>query len=424
MATNKNAIHGGRGARQKESDPGYFQTIFSRLLDIASDPDLGAVPLATYVVLAGGVDSAQGDSRASTHWVESVRRRTGMSAPEISLAIEALVKKGFVELPRDNTLDPAETGENFFKVKCRVDPGAVGKMSAMSQRFLAPPETKGRNKVGRKASLASLWKSIETKWWCGCHQAMLDALVVFFGLHEHQDFFQYAGVDPRIVCARFVRWAPGRLGGVQLESNLVDQAGWSLVNAVPNKKMEPPCVQFLDRTLGRIPSWDGAPTLVDRFHLAIWNLKNVGLLYRIHVLWNGDPTRHASGLTPKPHYTLYVHESWDPTMEQSLQADIHGTAAVTGTVTGSEILVDSRGKQSRPAGMDVYSYILPTAQLKDAVLLTQFRARWWATNKVTHDQFDGDHERLLQWRGRLKSVEKDFDPADVSGEGKYAYDEM
>lgn len=253
---------------------------------------------------------------------------------------------------------------------------------------------------------------------------MLDALVVFFGLHEHQDFFQYAGVDPRIVHAQFRPIDPQRHDGMRPESAIGDQSGWKLVNLVPHPRMESPCAQFIEETLGCIPSWEGAPSLVERFKLAIQNLKKVGLLYRIHVLWNGDPTRQTGSLTSKPHYTLYVHDSWDTTLEQSLQADIRDTAAATGTVTGSEILVDIRGKRARAAGMDVFSYVLPESEIKDAVLLTQFRARWWATDKANLDLLDGDHGRLLKWRTRLKSVEQDCARAELAGEEKYAFDEM
>ena len=424
MSKSKKTVIGKASANKNGGDPGFFQTSFDRLLEIANDPELGVFPLATYLVLAGGVNSFEDESRSSTHWVESVRNRSRLSAPEILEALGVLVQKGYIELPKADPTESTTSVPRMFKVKCRVDPHAPGALSDMSQRFLAAMVISGDARIIQPASLAHLFQEIKTIPSMSWKNALLDALIVFFALHQHQDFDRYAGVDPRLVHTRFGAPPPGHLDGVASESAVGAVVDWTLVNAVPNRKMETPRTEFLESTLGGIPHWEDSPPLIDRFKLALRNLKDARLLYRAHVLWAVDPTRRNGRLTVKPHFTLYVHDSWDTDREQSLQLDVHKTATSTGTVTGAEVFAESRGEKARHVGNNVFSYILPKFQLKSATLLTQYRVRWWPANKKTFQQLDGDQIRIDRWRAQLKAVEEASAQTLQLGQEQYDYDEM
>jgi hypothetical protein len=409
---------------EKGANPGYFQFRFSRLMEIARDPELGLVAFASFLVLSGGVNSSEPESASCTHWIDSIRRRTRMSEPVIKKAIESLTKKGYIELLDTAAPESTADGANFFKAKCRVDPHGRGEISTMSQRFLAPMVIRGEKQIISHGSLAHLSHGIITDGCISWEEAMLDALVVFFTFHQHQDFHRYAGIDPNIIHARFKANRSGSAVAIDHRMQIAGKADWTLVTESPGPKSQPTDPEFINSTLGGIPLCDGTLPPVARFELAIRNLKSADLLYKAHVLWRGDPVDRGSVGGATPHYTVYVQGSWDSNAEQYLQNDVHRAALATHTVSGAEIYGDSRGTHARHDGANVFSYMLPTWQITEAVFLTQYRARWWAADVSTLRKLDGEHGRIQNWRSQLERMVQESVRVTKQGLEEYDYDEM
>ena len=406
---------------------GFFQISSSRLEQISQDPDLGCAALKVYLVAAGGVDSKRKQPRACVHGPSAIQTRTSMSQGEIKTAIKELIKKDFLRSPlvaanvsgnitaqdepissRSSPQSDAEgkkTAKDHIPVQFQVDPDEDTDL-ALSQKFLQPRMVGKREGYrGQKGTLLKLLEDIIPIGEMQADEARLDAILVFLAFHRAQNFDTCAGIDPRFLHGRFTAIDEGDLGDgscYQVPVNGVDD--WTLVTM-----RKPTCPEvldagFIDSTLGGLEEVEGAPTLEERFRGAVENLLRCRLLYTAHVLWNGDPLHPTRGSKARPHYTLYLQDSWDEDHEDSLQIDIHKAGQATATISGVETYGASRGAEANYIRSGIFRFMVTNRQLKTATLLMQYRVRWWADDQDTRTCLRNDRKRISNWRSELKNL--------------------
>ena len=219
-------------------------------------------------------------------------------------------------------------------------------------------------------------------------------------------------------------WGMGLL--YQMPVNGVDS--WTLVTMRKPAGVKVFQADFIDNTLGGFEDLEDAPSLVERFRLAVDNLLKARLLYTAHVLWNGDPLHSTRGRKARPHYTLYLHDSWDK-RENSLQRDIHKTVQATNTISGVETYGETRGAEANYIRSNIFRFMVRNQQLETATLLMQYRVRWWADDQDTRTCLRNDQKRISNWRTELtRSVERSersrrFPRRPVSGRWEATYED-
>ena len=119
-----------------------------------------------------------------------------------------------------------------------------------------------------------------------------------------------------------------------------------------------------------------------RFWYAIAELKRLQLIYRVLVLWHGDPLDPKQRKRSEPIATHYINDAWARSLDPYLQHETHKTAWRTGA---RDVAVDFNGDQESPAFAYTgkYRYIVHKDSAKHTFLVGQLRVRWWATNEST-----------------------------------------
>jgi hypothetical protein len=140
-----------------------------------------------------------------------------------------------------------------------------------------------------------------------------------------------------------------------------------------------------------------------RFKLALINLKNSGLLYKAHVLWNSHPIKKIGEAKAIPLYVVYVEGSWATEMEDALHRDIKATTKATGTLEGLQMYGDKCRTESLYQGK-THGFIVDNRTLKSAVMLTVYRVRWWSPDNRCMEAIKADSDRTDEWRRALKRV--------------------
>ena len=190
--------------------------------------------------------------------------------------------------------------------------------------------------------------------------AVLDALLVFFALHKAQNFGTCAGIDPRVLHARFEPIDADELfDGSRFQVPVHGVADWTLVTMRRPDQIGKIKVGFVQDVLGGLRELEGAPTLEVRFGQAIKNLQLAGLIYTAHVLWDSDPLDPKSGQHARPLCTLYVDGGSHTEREHSLQEKINDAAHKTGTISGVVTYGESRGKEANYVKAGTFWYLVP-----------------------------------------------------------------
>ena len=377
-------------------NPGYFQYCYGRVIQIAQNPDMGLDCVLAYLILASGVNSNDSMIRANKHWKNSVNERTNLSISLAEAAISKLASNGFITIPDQ------DQGNAPFIIKCQVDPDHTENLSCLSQRFVNPEV----NELG-SVCLGSL------KYLCNeiaigsdglsVTEARLDAIMTFLALHEGQDFNKFSGIDPEIIHSTFEKVEDNFVDGYASGIPISGKPDWSLthVNSLPTR-FEPK-EDFSKRTYRSLPNVEQKISIEVRFKLALMNLKNSGLLYKAHVLWNSHPIKKIGEAKAIPLYVVYVEGSWATEMEDALHRDIKATTKATGTLEGLQMYGDKCRTESLYQGK-THGFIVDNRTLKSAVMLTVYRVRWWSPDNRCMEAIKADSDRTDEWRRALKRV--------------------
>lgn len=383
--------------KKNSSNSGYFQYSYRRILEIACNPDLGINCVLSYLVLAGGVNGDDEENpRASRHWKRSVNKRTGLSESLAEVAIEKLVGQGYIEkLDKENPND-------MFYYTCRVDPKYDVDLSCLSQKiFHSLEDSKDK---GSKGSLRFFYKRISLrKKRISVDQQRLDAVMLFLALHENQDYFKFSGIDPKIVNSQFDRVDPSFLDGWPESIPIPGTEDWSLnhVRARPDEKFW--SQDFSHRVFSCLPGFNEDIRIQDRLEIAFDNLIKADLLYSAHVLWSDDPLNQLNSVQAMPLYVVYVENSKSSDFEISLHESIKKATIDTNTLEAKQIY--GGGNKEDYLYLDNhFGYMVDGVDAETALMLTVYRARWWASDANTMQSIQACADRTLEAKNTLDSV--------------------
>ena len=419
------------GGNDAEGTGGFFQMNWGRLIEIARDPALGPDAVLVYTVAAGGVNSFRKEPRACTHGMNAIRSRTTMSSGSIISAIDALTSRNFFEpapvAVADNQLaadqsvgamgnmvlnEPNKSKlTHIFPIQLLVDPSATCDLT-VSMQFLKPAKPVAEEKEGCRGETGSLLNLCEqikpfksANGYMSARDGVLDALLVFFALHKVQNFGTCAGIDPRVLHARFDPIDDDEImDGSRHQVPVKGVNDWTLVSMRRPGQVNRFKEGFVHEVLGGLREQLGGHTLEGRFRQALKNLFDNGLLYTAHVLWDSDPLACGTGQYAQPLYTQYVDCGWAIEREKSLQKRINETVQETGTISGASTYGQSRGKEANYVPSGIFRYLVPNTLLKSATLLLQYRVRWWANDEDNGVGFAEDQRRTSFWTAELDDL--------------------
>ena len=371
---------------------GFTQMSLKTLKAIVAEGG-GHNDMATYIVLCSGVNSKQ-KSRVCTHGAQSVCLRTGISYRTAEKSIAWLLENGFIREPSED--EPSFLGKTASRATAvrYVIKDEHSLDVAVSNQFI--DQTAGKDSpLKRIIGLVNNFEDIPRS------VAVMDCIILFASLMKEQDFADCAGVDPDVWHQKF-------------EPADEDDSDFEQVVAVPNSNGVLVAVQEVNETTTTkqfIFDVFGEPALDDdhkafikkRFWYAIAELKRLQLIYRVLVLWHGDPLDPKQRKRSEPIATHYINDAWARSLDPYLQHETHKTAWRTGA---RDVAVDFNGDQESPAFAYTgkYRYIVHKDSAKHTFLVGQLRVRWWATNESTVQGRKIEHRRTTAKIDELASL--------------------
>lgn len=359
---------------------------------------------AAYIVLCGGVDSKKSDTaRISTHGCLSVSKRVGITETRAERAINALLKQNLIRKHESKQTKKTHVpGEPTYY----INDDHVSSDVAISQEFLHSSEKIENSKdfSCSKQSLAYLCKNALGGDDIPHANALVDALTLFFSLHQKQDFDLFAGVDPQAASATFRPITGGE--GWNDSCHLMPMEGntsWRFFSMIQEGEIQF-SKAFLEQTFSGIPVWKGCPSHEERCLHAIEQLKKASLIYNSIVLWESNPLAGESATPIDPIYTLYVASKRNDKNELMLQESIHDAWLKSNTLQKEVAFPFSGNDKPKPVWKDsgVYTYVLDGFHKSGKkMLLLQLRVARWAANRKMNELLNADRIRTEKWEKEL-----------------------
>ena len=381
----------------------FFEVSLSGLQAASSKQAEPAMP-AVYVCLSAGVDNSKTEPRSCTHGERSAQRRLAKGLflkKEIAAAITSLLQQGLLV---DRA--PADGVRKLRATTYEVSPDRTEDLLAVAHDFIGMQVFKDGKRRKRKlnpgvANLSGMLRtcsSLDTT--ISLDQSKTDMLQTFFCLLAKQDFKAHGGVDPRAVSGTFDDCKPGE--NPVHDSSLLSVGDGQVAHVrfavapeelVPSKKF----AREVFGSIAREKSCKAKPEV--RLAHAIEQLIRAELLYRVAVLWDGDPRRSEKA---KPLATIAIRGSWLPQIDESTvrletsMGEFSARKEIDKLLDAWGVLPKSQqytGQgESVFAHSGIYRYVVPNKHLKRWVLLEQYRVRWWAAtdDNLTGLSFD-DH---------------------------------
>ena len=351
---------------------GFIQMSLTKLRAIHQS-DAGYNELAAYIVLCSGVNGRQPD-RLCTHGAKSVSHRSGMSYRSAEKAIEWLKDNGVIRLPSENEprfLGKRETRSTMVRYVINDDDCLD---VAVSQIFV-----EGVKGSSKDAPLKRILFEVDGDDEIPRAQAVMDAIVLFAALMKEQDFGACAGVDPDAWHHAF-----------EPIDDDEDGDGSSHVQRLPNSKnvmvtvkessQNYAIMKFVDSVFGAAVETEKREILSARFWHAMHQLRQLGLIYQVHVLWDGNPLDRKQRRQAEPWATQYIKDAWARQVDPYLQHIVNNAAWRTGARDAN---IDFSDGQPSFVGSGRYRYIIRAVAQKRAFLVGQLRVRYWAANEST-----------------------------------------
>ncbi len=356
---------------------GFFQlslTILQRIVQSGG----GYNDLAAYFVLCGGVNGREVD-RYCTHGAKSISVRTGLTVRAATKSIEWLHAQNFIRLPYNNEpkfLGNAATRGNT--VRCVLNDAEYLDV-AISKHFID-----GVTKPTKDTPLQSLMDMVDGADEITRPQAVKDALLLYAAMLKEQDFGDCAGADPEVWHQCFVPIEPGEDGDGTQHIGSFPDSDWVLVTVKASLDQNP-VGPFVRKVFGETPADPVcmAP-LSARFMHAMRQLWSARLLYRVLVLWGGNPLDAAQRGNCEPVATQYIADEWARQIDLHVQYVVHSALWRTETRDAAADFNEAAATGDLPflySGR--YRYIVKAGAENRVTLVGQLRVRHWPANNET-----------------------------------------
>ena len=382
-ATASHSTIAANGKNASKNNGGFVLLSLATLQDIAR-LNGGYADMAAYIVLCYGANLRQ-DRRYCSHGAKSVSDRTGMTHRAATKALEWLHQNGFIRPPEPT--EPQHLGPKASRSQTVrwVLQGAQELDVAVSKQFVegvkgshvAPPlhrlvaDVSGADEITRT-------------------QAVMDTLLLYAALMKEQDFGDCAGVDPGAWHMPFEPIANHEDGGGSAHVVRVPGTDAVLITVKEARSGLFPS-RFAYEVFGETPDNPDAPQdparhdhVVARFRHALAQLRALRLVYRVLVLWHGNPLDPAQRRRAEPVATHYINDAWARQIDPHLQDEVHRAAWRSRARSGYMDHLDAQESGKLPfTGSGRYRYIVPEVAQKNMALIGQLRVRYWPANPST-----------------------------------------
>lgn len=383
---------------EEQAEPkadGFIQMSLDALKAISRN-DGGYNELAAYIVLCSGVNGRHA-GRYCTHGAKSVEKRSGMSYRTAEKALAWLDEHGFIREPQGT--DPrflGKTASRANSVHWVLRDEHDGLNVAVSRQFVD-------GTVSKDSPLKRLLLEVNGTEEIARGQAVTDAILVFASLMREQDFGECAGVDPDKLHQTLQPIEDDEDGdGTQHVSPI---PGSNQVLVTVSAGSDCASTQFIYESLGEEVPKERNQLLVDRFCHAIAELRRVQLLYRVLVLWNGDPLKPEQRRKSEPIATHYINDRWARTMDPHLQTEVHKAIYRTGARDAYGDFGGHSAIEGNPfAGSGRYRYMTTAKSHKHTHLIGQVRVRYWPANASTVRGRDLERRRTESFLASIKAM--------------------
>jgi len=376
---------------QQSKKIGFTQMSFQVLKDISAN-DGGYNEMAAYIVLCSGVNSRQ-KNRVCTHGAQSVALRTGISYRTAQKAIAWLTANEFVREPTPNEPSFLSKTPSRITTVRHVINDEQSLDVAVTNQFIDP--TKGNDSPLKKIisqvnNFGSISRSV----------AVMDCIILFAALMREQDFADCAGVDPDVWNQKF---KPAEEDETDFEQMTDVPNSNGVLVAMQEVEVEETTNNFIFDVFGEPASDDAHKELIKkRFWYALKELRRLRMIYRVLVLWNGNPLDQRQRKRAEPIATHYINDAWARTIDPFLQHEAHKAAWRTGA---RDISMDFNGDRSEPAFVHTgkYRYIVHKDSVNTTFLVGQIRVRWWPSNE---SNAQGRNIELRRTTAKIAELEK------------------
>ena len=385
--------------KTEEKTSGFIQMSLATLQAI-SRIDGGYNELAAYIVLCGGVNGRH-VGRYCTHGAKSVSDRSGMSYRAAEKAIRWLHEHGLIQPPSET--EPKFLGKTATRAHTvrwvMSDSDALD--VAVSRQFV--DGVKGSQK---DAPLKRMLADISGKDDITRGQAVSDAIVLFAALMKEQDFGECAGVDPDAWHQKF-------------EPIVDDEDGEETGHIVPVPSTNGVMVTVKESandfsTLPLIYKvFDETPNdeqrkqeLTTRFWHAVHQLRSLRLIYRVLILWQGNPLDTKQRRKAEPIATQYINDSWARQYDPHLQYEVNRAAWRSGARDVYTDYMDSKhiDEPLSLVNSGRYRYMVDSKSAGNTYLVGQLRVRYWAANDSTVQGRQIEKRRTEKFLSSVKQI--------------------
>lgn len=158
--------------------------------------------------------------------------------------------------------------------------------------------------------------------------------------------------------------------------------------------------------LGGDPSDEAAwEKTVSRFWLAVQHLQNLHIIYRVLVLWHGNPLDPKQRRNAEPIATQYIHDRWAREIDPHLQYEANKAAwRMEARDVGTDLGGRTRGEEIPFIGSGSYRYIVKATAAEQTFLVGQFRVRYWPSNQTTVTGRAVEKQRTLKFMKAIKNL--------------------
>lgn len=377
---------------------GFLQLSLNVLHEICRR-DGGYNEIAAYLVLCTGVNGRQG-ARYCTHGAQSISKRTGMSYRAAEKAINWLRDTGLILTPpEEGPMFLGKSPSRWTKVRWVLN-DAENLDVALSNQFIEG--VKGSHKPSPiKRMLADINGTDQIPR----GQAVVDAIVLFVALMKEQDFGECAGVDPDAWHHKFLAIADDEDGDGS--EHVVPLAGTNGV-MVTVKEADDRYAQwpFIHAAFNETPvDEEEKKRLASRFWHAMEQLRALRLVYRVMILWRGDPLDPRQRKKAEPIATQYINDSWARKIDPHLQYEANLAAWRTEARDAYADFTEARETGSIPyVGSGRYRYIVRSDAERNTHLIGQLRVRYWPANQSTVLGRERERNRTEQFSDAISQI--------------------
>ena len=302
----------GIGDKEPKNDKGgFFGMSISTLKQMVKE-GAGAEELMAYIVLARGVNM-RGEKRVSTHGVNSISNRLGISYRKAESALKWIEQQGIVHKSHENTTSPVPKKQQA-KWILKEEPLDV---------YLANAITDGIGEGKKNPPLARIYNQVSLGSSGLAANARLDAVMLLMHLYHYQDMQDCGGVNPRAGIYKLWSDAENVWGNKVTE---IPNSNGAMFEIEPSNQVM--FTKFAAEALFYVTDKEERHS---RFWDALSDLRRLGFLYEVTQVWSADPNG-KEGSKAEPLYTLYVHDRHARKSEPYLQRLIHTTAVRTGAI--------------------------------------------------------------------------------------------